>query len=63
MVGSSSISKAKRRSPMLPENHPAKEARKRDWSLRKSPRLFLTEADWGLQCGLSGNPASPMVTR
>jgi Mrp family chromosome partitioning ATPase len=30
---------------------------------RKTPRLFLLEkVEWGLRCGLSGNPASAMVT-
>jgi hypothetical protein len=45
MVGSSPDSKAKRRGPVLPENYPAKEARKWGRSLRKSPRLFLGEAE------------------
>ncbi|CDF58202.1 hypothetical protein TCEL_00248 [Thermobrachium celere DSM 8682] len=30
--------------------------------LRKTPRLFQMEAEEGLQCGLSGNPAPYTAT-
>lgn len=45
------------------ETSAAKEARRCSELLRKTPRLFLSEALRGLRCGLSGNPALPLVTR
>jgi hypothetical protein len=40
----------------------AKEARGRLVLVGKTPRLFHLEVNWGLQYGLSGNPALYMAT-
>jgi len=45
------------------EIHPAKEARKSQVLVRKTPRLFRKEIDRGLQCGLSGNLALFLATK